>query len=148
MGDHGSDLGGDLLLCASPPCLRLAPYHHGSSGPQLKAWGVWSKQRSFADLVPRFVTNRFHDGETIFHNGISTLMISQLSGSATLLETGCLPSAKLFVECILSGTRQISYLPSAVTKALGKIIALGKRGKKHSAKFGTRQTRKKTLGKR
>ena len=38
-------------------------------------------------------------------------------------------------------------LPSAFYRALGKIIALGKRGKKHLAKFDTRQIRKKTLGK-
>ena len=60
-----------------------------------------------------------------------------------------LPSAKFFAECILSGTRQISYLPSANTKTLGKLFAerintrqssaLSKRGKKHSAKANTRQ---------
>ena len=38
-------------------------------------------------------------------------------------------------------------LPSAFYRALGKIIALGKTGKKHLAKFDTQQIRKKTLGK-
>ena len=41
-----------------------------------------------------------------------------------------------------SEVKKLIYLPSA-KKTLSKIIALGKRGKKHSAKFDTRQTRKK-----
>ena len=43
----------------------------------------------------------------------------------TLPETGDLPSAKIFTECIPSGTRQKSCLSSAVETTLGKIMALG-----------------------
>ena len=64
-----------------------------------------------------------------------------------LPKTGYLPSVLVFAECISSGTRQTSHLPSAAKKTLGKINALDKRCKKHSALFDTRQTRKKTLGK-
>ena len=56
----------------------------------------------------------------------------------TLPEIVGLPSAKFFAECILSGTQQISYLPSANTKTLGKLFA---------ECINTRQKRKKTLGK-
>ena len=57
-----------------------------------------------------------------------------------------LPSAWGFTECILSGTRQTSSLPSAAKNTLGKIMSLGKQTlcrvlknirqtmKKHSAK--------------
>ena len=65
-----------------------------------------------------------------------------------LPETADLPSANIFTECILSGTRQKSYLSSAAETTLGKIMALGipnslssaekrplgKLGKKHSVK--------------
>ena len=37
-----------------------------------------------------------------------------------LPETSNLPSVFVFAECILSGTRQTSFLPSAVLKTLGK----------------------------
>ena len=46
-----------------------------------------------------------------------------------------LPSVLMFVECILSGTRQTSYLPSAALKTLGK--------KKHSAKMRFAECKKK-----
>ena len=43
----------------------------------------------------------------------------------TLPESGDLPSAKRFAECIPSGIRQKSYLPSASETTLDKIMALG-----------------------
>ena len=43
----------------------------------------------------------------------------------TLPETDDLPSAKIFAECIPSGTRQKSCLSSAEETTLGKIMALG-----------------------
>ena len=46
--------------------------------------------------------------------------------NCTLPETADLPSAKIFAECIISGTRQTSSLPSAAKNTLGKIMALGK----------------------
>ena len=61
----------------------------------------------------------------------------------TLPESVGKPSARGFAECNPSCTRQTSFLSSAAKKILNKIIALGKRGKKHSEKFDTRQTRKK-----
>jgi len=68
--------------------------------------------------------------------------------SFSLPETGCLPSARIFAECILSGTRQRSLLSSAVKKTLSKIIALGKKGKKTLGKvWHSANQKKKTLGK-
>jgi hypothetical protein len=72
----------------------------------------------------------------------------------SLPEFDSLPNAKYSAECFFSGTRQISFLPSAKQKTLGK--------RKHSAKkrfvacfiFDTRQraslpsAKQKTLGKR
>lgn len=58
-----------------------------------------------------------------------------------------MPRATMFAECILSGTQQTGSLPSAVKKMLGKIIALGKRGKKTLESLALGKQEKKTLGK-
>ena len=56
-----------------------------------------------------------------------------------LPETSNLLSVFMFAECILSGTRQISSLPSATLKTLGK--------KKHSVKRRFAECQKKHLTK-
>ena len=43
-----------------------------------------------------------------------------------LPETASLPSVPAFAKCFLSSARQRGYLPSAIEKALGKQMALGK----------------------
>ena len=48
----------------------------------------------------------------------------------------------IFAECILSGTRQTSSLPSAAKKTLGKIITLGKKTVCRVLKKNTRQRSK------
>ena len=57
-----------------------------------------------------------------------------------LPETTDLPSAKIFTECVPSGTRQKSCMPSAAKNTLGKIMALDKQTL-------CRVLKKKTLGK-
>ena len=97
----------------------------------------------------QYLYNIFYNMSTTFFQQIHKHFFNKPTAySSPLPETGCLLSVRMFTECILSGTWQRSSLPSAVKKTLGKIIALDKRGKKHSAKFGTRQMRKKTLGKK
>jgi hypothetical protein len=49
-----------------------------------------------------------------------------LKRRGALPETAPLPSARLFAECILSGTRQRASLLSARKKTLGEEWALGK----------------------
>ena len=48
-------------------------------------------------------------------------------------------SAKIFDECILSGTRQTSSLSSAAKNTLGKIMALSKQTLCRVMKKNTRQ---------
>jgi hypothetical protein len=54
------------------------------------------------------------------------LLVLCTSIASTLPETTPLPSARLFAECILSGTWQTWSLPSARKKTLGEEWALGK----------------------
>ena len=67
-------------------------------------------------------------------------LVGSISFTHSLPETSNLPSVFIFAECIPSGTRRTSSLPSAELKTLGKEKHSTNRGfaeyKKHSAKRG------------